>query len=140
NPRYLKLEITESVVMENAEIAAMMLQQLKSIGIQLAIDDFGTGYSSLSYLHRFPIDTLKVDRSFLNRIDVDGENLEIVRTIVTLAWNLGMDVIAEGVETAKQLAQLKALKCEYAQGYFFAKPMNHEAATSLITGGGIAVH
>jgi diguanylate cyclase (GGDEF)-like protein/PAS domain S-box-containing protein len=140
NPRYLKLEITESVVMENAEIAAMMLQQLKSIGIQLAIDDFGTGYSSLSYLHRFPIDTLKVDRSFINRIDVDGENLEIVRTIVTLAWNLGMDVIAEGVETAKQLAQLKALKCEYAQGYFFAKPMNHEAATSLITGGGIAVH
>ncbi|HEY9861543.1 MAG TPA: EAL domain-containing protein [Candidatus Obscuribacterales bacterium] len=140
NPRYLKLEITESVVMENAEVATMMLQQLKSLGIQLAIDDFGTGYSSLSYLHRFPIDTLKIDRSFINRIDIDGENLEIARTIVTLAWNLGMDVIAEGVETAKQLAQLKALKCEYAQGYFFAKPLNREAATALIATGMITVN
>ncbi|HEY9751100.1 MAG TPA: EAL domain-containing protein [Allocoleopsis sp.] len=140
NPRYLKLEITESVVMENAEIATTMLQQLKSLGIQLAIDDFGTGYSSLSYLHRFPIDTLKIDRSFINRIDVSGENLEIVRTIVTLAWNLGMDVIAEGVETAKQLAQLKALKCEYAQGYFFARPLDHEAASTLILKGAIAVN
>ncbi|MBW4489146.1 MAG: EAL domain-containing protein [Trichocoleus desertorum ATA4-8-CV12] len=140
NPRYLKLEITESVVMENAEVATTMLQQLKSLGIQLAIDDFGTGYSSLSYLYRFPIDTLKIDRSFINRIDIDGEHLEIVRTIVTLAWNLGMDVIAEGVETAKQLAQLKALKCEYAQGYFFARPLNCEAATALIATGIIAVN
>ena len=139
NPRYLKLEITESVVMENAEVATTMLQQLKSLGIQLAIDDFGTGYSSLSYLHRFPIDTLKIDRSFINRIDIDGENLELVRTIVTLAWNLGMDIIAEGVETAKQLAQLKALKCEYAQGYFFARPLNCEAATALVLQGTIAV-
>nr|WP_290223361.1 EAL domain-containing protein [Trichocoleus desertorum] len=140
NPRYLKLEITESVVMENAEVATTMLQQLKGLGIQLAIDDFGTGYSSLSYLYRFPIDTLKIDRSFINRIDIDGENLEIVRTIVTLAWNLGMDVIAEGVETAKQLAQLKALKCEYAQGYFFARPLNCEAATALIATGIITAH
>ena len=139
NPRYLKLEITESVVMENAEVATTMLQQLKSLGIQLAIDDFGTGYSSLSYLHRFPIDTLKIDRSFINRIDVNGENLEIVRTIVTLAWNLGMDVIAEGVETAKQLAQLKALKCEYAQGYFFARPLDQEAASALVAKGTIAL-
>jgi diguanylate cyclase (GGDEF)-like protein/PAS domain S-box-containing protein len=137
HPRYLKLEITESVVMQNAEVATTMLQQLKKLGIQLAIDDFGTGYSSLSYLHRFPIDTLKIDRSFINRIDIDGENLEIVRTIVTLAWNLGMDVIAEGVETAKQLAQLKALKCEYAQGYFFARPMVYEDATALAIQGAI---
>lgn len=133
--RSLKLEITESVVMENADTATVMLKQLKSLGIQLSIDDFGTGYSSLSYLHQFPIDTLKIDRSFINGIDVDGENLEIVRTIVTLAWNLGMDVIAEGVETNKQLSQVKALQCEYAQGYFFSPAVNADAAWEILTTG-----
>jgi EAL domain-containing protein (putative c-di-GMP-specific phosphodiesterase class I) len=131
----LKLEITETVVMENADTATAMLKQLKSLGIQLSIDDFGTGYSSLSYLHQFPIDTLKIDRSFINGIDVDGENLEIVRTIVTLAWNLGMDVIAEGVETNKQLSQVKALQCEYAQGYFFSPAVDADAAWGLLTAG-----
>lgn len=128
----LKLEITESVIMENAESARTMLLQLKALGVNLSIDDFGTGYSSLNYLHRFPLDTLKIDRSFISQIDSDGEQLEIVHTIVTLAWNLGMDVIAEGVETAKQLAQLKALKCEYGQGFFFSKPMDTTAATALL--------
>jgi diguanylate cyclase (GGDEF)-like protein/PAS domain S-box-containing protein len=129
---YLKLEITESAIMENTESAMDMLLQLKAMGIQLSVDDFGTGYSSLGYLYRFPMDLLKIDRSFISRVDIDGEKLELVRTIITLAWNLGMDVVAEGVETTKQLAQLKSLKCEYAQGYLFSKPLNSKAAEQLI--------
>ncbi len=128
----LKLEITESAIMENTESAMDMLLQLKAMGIQLSVDDFGTGYSSLGYLYRFPMDLLKIDQSFVSRVDVDGEKLELVRTIITLAWNLGMDVIAEGVETPKQLAQLKALKCEYAQGYLFSKPLSKTDAARLI--------
>lgn len=131
--QYLKLEITESVLMGSAESAITTLTQLKQLGIQLAIDDFGTGYSSLSYLHRFPIDTLKVDRSFINKVDVDGEQLAIVRTIITLAWNLGMEVVAEGVETYKQLAQLRSLRCEYAQGYLFSKPGDAATIEKLLT-------
>ncbi len=129
---YLKLEITESAIMENTESAMDMLLQLKAMGIQLSVDDFGTGYSSLGYLYRFPMDLLKIDRSFISRVDVDGEKLELVRTIITLAWNLGMDVVAEGVETTKQLAQLKALKCEYAQGYLFSKPLTGADVEELI--------
>jgi diguanylate cyclase (GGDEF)-like protein/PAS domain S-box-containing protein len=128
----LKLEITESAIMENTESAMDMLMQLKSMGIQLSVDDFGTGYSSLGYLYRFPMDLLKIDQSFVSRVDTDGEKLELVRTIMTLAWNLGMDVVAEGVETTKQLAQLKALKCQYGQGYLFSKPLNHVDATKLL--------
>ncbi|NJM47349.1 MAG: EAL domain-containing protein [Alkalinema sp. RU_4_3] len=120
---FLKLEITESVIMENTEAALGMLAKIKEMGLQLSVDDFGTGYSSLGYLYRFPMDVLKIDRSFISRVDVDGEKLELVRTITTLAWNLGMDVVAEGVETTKQLAQLKALKCEYGQGHLFSKPI-----------------
>ena len=132
NPCQLKLEITESLLMENAESAIERLSQLQQLGVQLAIDDFGTGYSSLSYLHRLPIDTLKVDRSFIQRIDSDGEQLAIVRTIIMLAWNLGMEVVAEGAETAKQVAQLKALRCEYAQGYFFSKPLDAVTAEQYL--------
>lgn len=128
----IKLEITESAIMENTESAMDMLLQLKAMGIQLSVDDFGTGYSSLGYLYRFPMDVLKIDRSFVSRVDIDGEKLELVRTIITLAWNLGMDVVAEGVETTKQLAQLKALKCEYAQGYLFSKPLPRFEAAKLI--------
>ncbi len=124
NPAFLKLEITETAIMENTESAMETLLTLKRMGVQLSVDDFGTGYSSLGYLYRFPMDVLKIDRSFVSRVDVDGEKLELVRTIITLAWNLGMDVIAEGVETTKQLAQLKMLKCEYGQGYLFSKPMS----------------
>jgi diguanylate cyclase (GGDEF)-like protein/PAS domain S-box-containing protein len=129
---HLKLEITESVIMGNAKAATHMMKKLKELGIQLSIDDFGTGYSSLSYLYRLPIDTLKVDRSFINSIDRDGEKLELVRTIVSLAWNLGMDVVAEGVETQTQLAQLRALRCEIGQGYFFSKPLNANAAEEYL--------
>jgi diguanylate cyclase (GGDEF)-like protein len=133
NPNCLKLEITESVIMENPQLAAITLEKLQKRGIQLSVDDFGTGYSSLSYLHRLPAQTLKVDGSFVQRIDVDGERLELVQAIVGLAWNLGMEVVAEGVETTKQFAQIKALKCDYGQGYLFSKPLPAEAVVELIT-------
>jgi diguanylate cyclase (GGDEF)-like protein/PAS domain S-box-containing protein len=133
NPRGLKLEITETVVMENIEMATQMLQQLRDLGVQLSIDDFGTGYSSLSYLHRFPIDTLKVDKSFVMEMVDNNENIEIVRTIIMLAQNLGMDVIAEGIETKEQLALLRKLKCEKGQGYYFSKPLEKAAAENLLS-------
>jgi EAL domain-containing protein (putative c-di-GMP-specific phosphodiesterase class I) len=132
NPSSLKLEITESSLMEQAESTIAMLQQLKTLGVQLAIDDFGTGYSSLSYLYRFPIDTLKIDRSFITGMDVELEKLELVRTIATLAWNLSMNVVAEGIETQQQLSHLKALGCEYGQGYLFSKPVDASATEQLI--------
>jgi diguanylate cyclase (GGDEF)-like protein/PAS domain S-box-containing protein len=131
-PHTVKLEITESVVMENIETATDMLQQLRALGVKLAIDDFGTGYSSLSYLHRFPIDTLKIDRSFVTRMSENNENTEIVRTVVVLAQNLGMDVVAEGVETNEQLVLLQKLGCENGQGYFFSKPVNNVGAERII--------
>ncbi|HCF26393.1 MAG TPA: diguanylate cyclase, partial [Cyanobacteria bacterium UBA11049] len=127
----LKLEITESVLVENATPAVAILKQLKALGIKLAIDDFGTGYSSLSYLHQMPIDTLKIDRSFINNVDCDPEKIEMIRTIVSLAWNLGMNVVAEGVETKKQMYQLQALKCEYGQGYYFSRPLDANAVKTL---------
>lgn len=120
----LKLEITESVIMENPEAAKTMLDQLKAMGIQLLIDDFGTGYSSLSYLHRFPIDTVKIDKSFISHMSTDSESAEIVRAIVSLAHNLGMNVIAEGVELTEQLNQLRLLGAEYGQGFLFAHPLD----------------
>jgi diguanylate cyclase (GGDEF)-like protein len=132
DPRCLKLEITETVVMENTEAVTVILDRLRTLGVSLAIDDFGTGYSSLSYLHRFPVNTLKIDRSFVGRMTAGDENLEIVRTIVTLAQNLVMDVVAEGIETFDQLALLKALRCDYGQGHFFSKPLNAEAVAELL--------
>ena len=131
NPHCLKLEITESVVMENAEAAALMFKQLRSLGVQLSIDDFGTGYSSLSYLHRFPLNYLKIDRSFVMRLTTDNDNA-IVKTISTLARNLGMEVIAEGIETEEQHQQLKMLGCEYGQGYLFSRPVNNDAVPHLL--------
>ncbi len=132
SPCSLRLEITESVVMDNIHGAAEMLRQLRSLGIQSSIDDFGTGYSSLSYLHRFPSSTLKIDRSFVSGMSDQSENLEIIRTIVMLARNLNMQVVAEGAETEEQVALLRALGCKYAQGFFFSRPVSAEAATKLI--------
>jgi diguanylate cyclase (GGDEF)-like protein len=132
NPHCLKLEITESVVMENAEAAALMFKQLRSLGVQLSIDDFGTGYSSLSYLHRFPLNYLKIDRSFVSRLTTDNDNA-IVRTISTLARNLGMEVIAEGIETEEQYQQLKMLGCEYGQGFLFSRPVNNDSVHHLLS-------
>jgi diguanylate cyclase (GGDEF)-like protein len=131
NPHCLKLEITESVVMENAEAAVLMFKQLRSLGVQLSIDDFGTGYSSLSYLHRFPLNYLKIDRSFVSRLTTDNDNA-IVRTISTLARNLGMEVIAEGIETEEQHQQLKMLGCEYGQGFLFSRPVHNDGVQHLL--------
>lgn len=128
----LKLELTESMLMENEEAILNTLSELRKRKIQLSIDDFGTGYSSLSYLHRFPVNTLKIDRSFVSRIGEKGENLEIVETIITLAHQLSVSAIAEGVETHQQINQLKALTCEEAQGYFFSKPLESTLAEALI--------
>jgi diguanylate cyclase (GGDEF)-like protein/PAS domain S-box-containing protein len=133
DPHCLKLEITESVVMENIEVAMRKLEQLRSLGVKLSIDDFGTGYSSLSYLHRLSTDTLKIDRSFVQNMAQNNENAEIVRTIITLAKTLHMDVTAEGIETVDQLEMLRALGCECGQGYLFAKPMEADAAFQLLT-------
>ena len=128
----LKIEITESAIIENIDAAALMLKRIKALGIRLCLDDFGTGYSSLSYLHRFPIDTLKIDRSFVSRINLP-KNVEIVKTILTLARNLGMDVVAEGVETREQVLQLTGLNCEYVQGYLLSKPIDGRAMRELIS-------
>ncbi|NEQ73951.1 MAG: EAL domain-containing protein [Okeania sp. SIO2C9] len=128
----LRLEITETTIMENEKIVMEILSKLKGMDIQLNIDDFGTGYSSLSRLRNFPIDTLKIDRSFVMTMDTEPENLEITKAIISMAKNLEIDVIAEGVETATQLALLRQLKCKYGQGYFFSRPVNSSQATNLI--------
>jgi EAL domain-containing protein (putative c-di-GMP-specific phosphodiesterase class I) len=130
----LKLELTESSVMTDPSAAITMLSQIKSLGICLAIDDFGTGYSSLSYLHRFPLDTLKIDRSFTGTLGNGGEGTQIVRTIMPLANNLGLDVVAEGVETSEQVALLKELHCRYAQGFYFSRPLTARQAEELLLG------
>ena len=132
NAEFLKIEITESALMENAQRSVSMLNQLKDLNIKVCVDDFGTGYSSLSYLHTFPIDTLKIDRSFVHDMSRNFRNMEIIRTIIMLAHNLKLDVIAEGVETAEQYAQLSALGCQFAQGFYFSRPVNSSDAALLI--------
>ncbi|MFP4296521.1 MAG: EAL domain-containing protein [Spirulinaceae cyanobacterium] len=132
NGSSLKLEITESALMENRTTVQQLLTQLKERHILLGIDDFGTGYSSLSYLSRFPVDTLKIDRSFVSQMCESPENLEIVQAIIALAHSLGMVAIAEGIETLEQLQQLQALGCDFGQGYYFAKPLVLEDATQFL--------
>ncbi len=132
NPACLKLELTESAMMENAENVIKMLSQIRELGIKLSIDDFGTGYSSLSYLHRFPINTLKVDRSFVSTMENGSENGEIVRTVIALAKTLKLDVVAEGIETIHQLHQLRILGCEYGQGYLFSRPVAVDEAEKIL--------
>ncbi len=129
--QYLKLELTESAVMDHVEAAIKQLAEIRALGIELSVDDFGTGYSSLSYLHRFPLNTLKIDRSFVMSMN-EKENVEIVRTIISLARSLGMKVIAEGVETVEHLSQLHSLNCDYAQGYYFSKPVEKDAAALFL--------
>jgi len=137
-PTRLKLEITESVFIEHKEAAIQMLNQLREIGIEINIDDFGTGYSNLSYLMQLPISTLKIDRSFITPIQADGGNTEIIQTIIMLARNMGLSVVAEGVETEMQLEQLKKLDCESAQGYLFSKPMAFEEIGNFLIQNGAA--
>lgn len=132
DPNYLKLEITESALMDNTDSATEIFHELKRRNVKLGLDDFGTGYSSLSYLHRFPLDTLKIDRSFVSRIDTPGEHEAIVRTIVNLAQNLSFQTVAEGIETLDQLQSLQTLDCLYGQGYYFSKPVPAAEAEALL--------
>ena len=131
-PRTLKLEITESTIMENLEDLNPILQRLRACGVFLCIDDFGTGHSSLSCLHEFAIDVLKIDRAFLDNMREERQYAAVTHAIVTLAQNLGMDVVAEGVETPEQVAQLQALDADYAQGYHFARPLSVEDAVTFL--------
>ena len=128
----LKLEITESVLMSDVDSVTGTLSNLKDLGVELQLDDFGTGYSSLSYLHRFPVDALKIDRSFVGRIGPGGANAELARAIVTMAHSLGMSVVAEGVETEEQSAELRSMACEYGQGHLFSAAVERDGAESLI--------
>ncbi len=132
DPRCVDLEITETIAMADAEKSTGILSQLKALGVGLDIDDFGTGYSSLSRLQRFPVDTLKIDRAFVSGMDADQDTHEIVRTIVMLAHNLGLKVVAEGVETQAQLDLLRQVGCERAQGYLFSKPVDHDTILKLL--------
>src|SRR5262249_44790281 len=132
DPSCLKLEITESMVMADPESSKIMLSRLKALGVKLEIDDFGTGYSSLSYLRSYPIDTLKIDRSFVSNMENDSEKAEITRTIMALAENLGLEVIAEGIESEQQRASLKAMGCKYGQGYYFCRPLVAGAVRDLL--------
>jgi len=135
DPESLKIEFTESVAMQDAERTTRILGELKALGLGTSIDDFGTGYSSLSYLIRLPLDILKLDRSFVSRMDKNKESRQIVHTIISLADNLGMDVVAEGIETVEQADELKLLGCQYAQGYFFSKPINKGSVEALLKSG-----
>jgi EAL domain-containing protein (putative c-di-GMP-specific phosphodiesterase class I) len=132
NPQNIKLEITESVVVENSDLVISVLKQLRAIGLSLSMDDFGTGYSSLSYLHKLPINTLKIDRSFVNQIENEAESSEIVKTIVLLAKNLNLDVVAEGIETEGQNLELTKMNCNFGQGFLFSKPLNVGEATTYL--------
>jgi diguanylate cyclase (GGDEF)-like protein/PAS domain S-box-containing protein len=134
DPRSLRLEITESVLVENAAAATRCLMRLRQLGLQLCIDDFGTGYSSLSYLHRLPIDLLKIDSSFIRTMGSDEKNRRIVETILLLGRNLGVEVVAEGVETAAQATALHRLGCGFVQGFLFSPPLDIDAAAALVSG------
>jgi EAL domain-containing protein (putative c-di-GMP-specific phosphodiesterase class I) len=134
-PELLNLEITESSIVSNPDTATAILAQLKALGVKISIDDFGTGYSSLSYLHQFPLDTLKIDRSFVRAMTPDHAG--IVRTIVGLAHAMRLQVVAEGVETPTQLAQLSELGCEFSQGYLFAPALEAPRASVILASGPI---
>ena len=130
-PSSLELEITESVLMHNPDVAIVLLQQLRQHGIKLSMDDFGTGYSSLSYLKRFPFSKLKIDQSFVRDLINNSDDAEIVSTIINMARNLKLVVIAEGVETAEQLVYLQQHECDEMQGYYFSKPVDADTFARL---------
>jgi diguanylate cyclase (GGDEF)-like protein/PAS domain S-box-containing protein len=132
NPSSINLEITENVLMENAVSMINILNKIRELGVGLHVDDFGTGYSSLSYLQQFPIDTLKIDYSFINRIGSNGDGAEIVKTILVLARELSVDTIAEGIETENQMVQLRQLDCHYGQGFYFGKPMDPDMVAEIL--------
>ena len=131
-PHGLELELTETVLMQDAPSTAAVLQALNAMGVQLALDDFGTGYSSLSYLKRFPIDTLKIDQSFVRNLTTDAGDASIVSAMISLGKSLQMRVVAEGVETREQLAFLREQRCPEGQGYYFSQPVVGEEFTQLL--------
>lgn len=132
-PTSIRLEITEGTAIQNPDMTVDILQRLRAIGIRVSIDDFGTGYSSLSYLHQFPLDTVKIDRSFVTALQEKEGGRDIIQTILDLAKNLRMDVVAEGTETASDVEQLRDMGCGFAQGYYFSRPLDHAAASAFIT-------
>ena len=133
--RSLCIEATESILMRDADVTMATLKQLRGLGVQLSIDDFGTGYSSLSYLRRFPINQLKIDRSFVNELAVNSDDAAIIAAIASLARSLSLEVVAEGVETAKQARMLAQQGCYIMQGYFFSKPVPAGELTQMIAEG-----
>jgi len=133
DPACLKIELTESSIIENNHNSTMVFEKLKAMGVQIQIDDFGVGYSSLSYLSKYPIDALKIDQSFVNQMDKNGNQLKIIQAIVNLTHRLGVDVIAEGIETNDQLDQLKNLDCKFGQGYLIYKPLSKEEIKRLLS-------
>ena len=134
--RSLEIEVTESMMMENPEEATIVLNQLSALGLRLSFDDFGTGYSSLAYLPRFPIDTIKIDRSFIKKINLDPDTLHVVMAIVALCQKMGKKVVAEGIETMDQLRLLEEMGCNNGQGYLFSKPLDEAAIVEMIKSGG----
>ena len=134
DPNSLVLEITESVMMEDMELSIARLRELKELGVELAVDDFGTGYSSLNYIRRFPVDILKVDKSFIDGINEGGEDSALTAAIIELAGILRLQPVAEGIERADQLERLLELDCDLGQGYYFAKPLDQVALKELLSG------
>src|SRR5258706_226249 len=134
-PGQLKLEVTESTVMEHSERSLKVLSDIDQLGVQLSTDDFGTGYSSLSYLQRFPFERLKIDRSFTKIMDENEKSTAIVKTILMLGENLGIEVVAEGIETVSQLDKLRELGCTHGQGYLFSRPVDRETAEQFLEHG-----
>jgi EAL domain-containing protein (putative c-di-GMP-specific phosphodiesterase class I) len=139
-PRYLELELTETFLMQDAQSTAVVLESLKDMGVQLALDDFGTGYSSLSYMRRFPIDTLKIDQSFVRNLATDADDASIVSAVINMGSSLHMQVVAEGIETNEQLAMLRDQNCPEGQGYFFSHPVAADGLIPLLGRGKNALH
>jgi EAL domain-containing protein (putative c-di-GMP-specific phosphodiesterase class I) len=135
DPRFLVLEITEGLVMEDIDKTAKLLQEIKDIGVTISVDDFGTGYSALAYLKRFPIDELKVDRSFVTEIPANGEDSAIVRAVIAMSHSMDLRVVAEGVETEEQLRYLRRLHCDAIQGHFFSAPLPKQEFFEFVTDG-----
>ena len=133
-PQYLELEVTESLLLSDADRASSVLRELKVMGLKLAIDDFGTGYSSLSYLKRFPFSKLKIDRSFIREVGVNSDDAAIATAVISMAKSLSLKVIAEGVENEAQMSFLRALRCDEIQGYYFSKPLTVDEVVAKLRG------
>jgi EAL domain-containing protein (putative c-di-GMP-specific phosphodiesterase class I) len=133
DPASLTLELTESMMLGDDEATTRKIQEIRELGVRVAIDDFGTGYSSLGYLQQFPVDVIKIDRSFIERLSVDGRNFEVTKSIVELGRSLNLEIVAEGIEHAGQVAAIRSLGCTHGQGYYYGRPMPAGEFTKLIS-------